>query len=140
MDSLTFNHVVNCAVEGNQVCLSAIQAVGKHLGDGIADLVNIFNPEMIVIGGAFAYGQQILMPIIEEIIAETSLPPINKSVDIKFSDHGADGCVLGAIAIVLDDIIREVAFNLTCKTVKRLHERRSKINIYSETWFKESEN
>ena len=108
-DSLTFNQVVDCAMEGNQVCLSAIQEVGKYLGEGIADLANIFNPEMVVIGGAFAYGQEILLSIINEIVSQESLPSINQSVDVAFSDHGADACVLGAVAIVLDDILREVS-------------------------------
>jgi glucokinase-like ROK family protein len=108
-DSLTFNQVVDCAIEGDQVCLSALQEVGKNLGQGIADLANIFNPEMVVIGGAFAYGRKILLSIINEIVIEESLPSINQTITVAFSDHGADACVLGAVAIVLDDIVREVS-------------------------------
>jgi glucokinase-like ROK family protein len=107
LNAMTFNQVVNCASSGNQICISAMEAVGKHLGMGIVDLTNIFNPDMVVIGGAFAYGRDILLPIIGNIVAEDALPSINESVQVVFSDHGTDACVLGAIAIVLDEILRE---------------------------------
>ena len=109
LDSLTFNQVVDYALEDDQLCLSAMEVVGKHLGTGIADLANIFNPDMVVIGGAFSYGKKILLPIIEEVISAEALPAIKQSMKVTFSKHGADACVLGAIAIVLDDILREVA-------------------------------
>jgi glucokinase-like ROK family protein len=109
LNKLTFNQVVDCALQGEQLCLSAIEEVGKNLGTGIADLANIFNPEMVVIGGAFSYGREILLPVLEETISTDTLPAVKKDLRVIFSEHGADACVLGAIAIVLDDILREIA-------------------------------
>ena len=108
-NKLTFNQVVDCALKGEQLCRSALEEVGKNLGTGIADLANIFNPEMVVIGGAFSYGQEILLPVIEETLSSETLPAVKKDLRVIFSEHGADACVLGAIAVVLDDILREVA-------------------------------
>lgn len=108
-NKLTFNQVVDCALQGEQLCRSALEEVGKNLGTGIADLANIFNPEMVVIGGAFSYGQEILLPVIEETLSSETLPAVKKDLRVIFSEHGADACVLGAIAVVLDDILREVA-------------------------------
>jgi len=82
--------------------------VGKYLGTGIADLANIFNPEMVVIGGAFSYGREILLPVLEETLSTETLPAVKKDLRVIFSEHGADACVLGAIAVVLDDILREI--------------------------------
>ena len=106
---LTFNQVVDCALQGNQICCSALEEVGKNLGTGIADLANIFNPEMVVIGGAFSYGREILLPVLEETLSAETLPAVKKDLRVIFSEHGADACVLGAIAVVLDDILREIA-------------------------------
>jgi glucokinase-like ROK family protein len=108
-NKLTFDQVVDCALQGEQLCRSALEEVGKNLGTGIADLANIFNPEMVVIGGAFSYGQEILLPVIEETLSSETLPAVKKDLRVIFSEHGADACVLGAIAVVLDDILREVA-------------------------------
>ena len=109
LNDLTFNQVVDCALQGNQICRSAMEEVGKNLGTGIADLANIFNPEMVVIGGAFSYGREIILPVLEETIATDTLPAVRKELHVTFSEHGSDACVLGAIAIVLDEILREMA-------------------------------
>jgi len=108
LNNLTFNQVVDCALQGDQLCRSALEEVGKYLGTGIADLANIFNPEMVVIGGAFSYGREILLPILEDTLSTETLPAVKKDLRIIFSEHGADACVLGAIAVVLDDILREI--------------------------------
>ena len=109
LNKLTFNQVVDSALQGDQLCLSAMEEVGKNLGLGIVDLVNIFNPEMVVIGGTFSYGREILLPVIEDTVSADTLPAIKNEMQIIFSEHGVDACVFGAIAVVLDDILREIA-------------------------------
>ncbi|MBN2677013.1 MAG: ROK family transcriptional regulator [Anaerolineaceae bacterium] len=108
-EKFTFNQVVDFALKGNQICRSAMEEVGRNLGAGIADLVNIFNPQMVVIGGAFSYGREIILPVIERMVASETLPAVRQDLRIIVSEHGADACVLGAIAVVLDDILREMA-------------------------------
>ena len=109
LKNLTFNQVVDCALQGNQLCRSALEEVGRNLGTGIADLANIFNPQMVVIGGAFSYAREIILPILENTISNETLTAVRDDLSVKFSEHGADACVLGAIAVVLDDILREIA-------------------------------
>ena len=107
-DNLTFEMVVKFALEGDSVCRQAIEEVATYLGAGIADLVNVFNPQLVVIGGAFILGKDILQPIIEKTIFSNVLQPSADSLRIGFSERGADACALGAVAIVLDDILREM--------------------------------
>ena len=108
LGKLTFNQVVDCALQGDSLCRSALEEVGKNLGTGIADLANIFNPEMVVIGGAFSYGREVILPVLENTIFTETLPAVKQDLRVTFSEHGADACVLGAIAVVLDGILREV--------------------------------
>jgi glucokinase-like ROK family protein len=107
-DNITFEMVVKFALEGDSVCRQAIEDVATYLGAGIADLVNVFNPELVVIGGAFILGKDILQPIIQKTIFSNALQPSTDSLRLAFSERGADACALGAIAIVLDDILREM--------------------------------
>jgi glucokinase-like ROK family protein len=109
LNNLTFRKIVECALHGDQLCRSAMEEVGKKLGTGIADLANIFNPEIVIVGGAFSYGREILLPVLEETISKETLPAVKQNLRVEFSEHGADACVLGAIAVVLDDILREIA-------------------------------
>ena len=106
--SLTFEKVVEFATGGNSTCRLAIEEVAHYLGVGIADLVNIFNPNLVVIGGAFILGQEILRPIIETTAYPMMLHPSGENLKIAFSELGADACVLGAVAAVLDAILREM--------------------------------
>jgi glucokinase-like ROK family protein len=107
-DNITFEMVVKFALQGDNVCRQAIEDVAINLGAGIADLVNVFNPELVVIGGVFIRGKDILQPIIEKTIFSNILQPSADNLRIAFSERGADACALGAVAIVLDDILREM--------------------------------
>ena len=107
-DNLTFEMVVKFALEGNLTCNQAIEDVARYLGEGIADLVNVFNPELVVIGGEFILGKDILQPIIEKTIFSSALQPSADGLRIAFSERGANAGAYGAVAIVLDDIFREM--------------------------------
>ncbi len=107
-NNLTFEMVVKFALEGDDICHRAIEEVATYLGEGIADLVNAFNPELVVIGGAFILGKDILQPIIEKTVFSSALQPSADNLRIAFSERGDNACALGAVAIVLDDILREM--------------------------------
>lgn len=111
VDNLTFEIVVKCALEGNVLCRQAIEAVAVYLGMGIADMVHVFNPELVLIGGAFIQAKDILQPIIERTIFSSVLQPCTDGLRVAFSDRGVNDCVLGAIAIVLDDILHEMVIS-----------------------------
>lgn len=111
LENLTFDIVVKFALNGDVICRQAIEEVAVNLGVGIADLVNIFNPDLIVIGGAFIQGKEILHSIIEKTIFSNTLQPATDNLQIKFSERSTEACVLGAVAVVLDDILREMAIN-----------------------------
>ncbi|MGD0003330.1 MAG: ROK family transcriptional regulator [Anaerolineaceae bacterium] len=106
---LTFDMVVNFGLQGDSICRQAIEDVARYLGEGIADLVNIFDPDLVVIGGGFIQGKDILQPIIEKTVFSGALQPSADSLRIVFSERGVDACAMGAVAIVLDDILREMA-------------------------------
>jgi len=110
-DNLTFEMVVKFALEGNTLCRQAIEAVAVYLGMGIADMVHVFNPELVLIGGAFIQAKDILQPIIEKTIFSNVFQPCADGLRIAFSERAANDCVLGAIAIVLDDILHEMVIS-----------------------------
>jgi predicted NBD/HSP70 family sugar kinase len=104
---LTFEGIVEAAQSGDPVALTALQEVGRNLGIGIANLVNIFNPELIVFGGVLNLASSILLPILDAVVCDNALQLSCQGLRIAASAHGIDACVMGAIALVLDDILRE---------------------------------
>jgi glucokinase-like ROK family protein len=109
LSHLTFDMVVNFGLQGDSICRQAIEDVARYVGEGLADLANIFDPDLVVIGGGFIQGKDILQPIIEKTVFSGALQPSADSLRIVFSERGVDACAMGAVAIVLDDILREMA-------------------------------
>lgn len=107
LDCINFEFVVQAAQKGDPVALAALHEVGYYLGLGVANLVNAFNPEMIVLGGALNLASPILLPVMEQTMFENALATNCEKVKIAASAHGTDACLMGTIALVLDDILRE---------------------------------
>jgi glucokinase-like ROK family protein len=107
LERISFESVVLAAGQGDSVALRALQEVGEQLGIGVSNLVNIFNPDLIVLGGALNRASTMLLPIVERIISESGLVPARENVRVAASAHGVDACLIGAIALVLEDILRE---------------------------------
>jgi glucokinase-like ROK family protein len=108
--NVTFQDVADAAKQGDAAALEAMQEVGASLGLGIANLVNIFNPQMVVLGGALAYASEILLPVIEKAVAANAMGIPSEDLKIAASAHGPDACVMGAATLVLDNILREPNF------------------------------
>jgi glucokinase-like ROK family protein len=104
---INFEIVVQAAAAGDPAALSALDQVGRYLGLGMANLVNIFNPELMVLGGALNLASPFLLPVIQQTICEDALAPSRENMRVVPSALGTDACVMGAIALVLDDILRE---------------------------------
>ncbi|HVP20613.1 MAG TPA: ROK family transcriptional regulator [Anaerolineaceae bacterium] len=111
LNRLTVDTVVEAAKDRDQIALSALREVGGHLGVGISNLINIFNPELVVVGGALSPASPWLIPIIQDQIRENALQPLIQTVKIIPSQLGVDSCVIGAVALVLDNVMQE-SFNL----------------------------
>jgi predicted NBD/HSP70 family sugar kinase len=85
---------------------AVLRDAGKYLGIGIANLVNIFNPKIVILGGALGEIGDTLIPVARETVKEESLFPMRDSLTILPSAHGTEDSVLGAVALVLDGVLR----------------------------------
>ncbi len=106
LESITFAQVIQAAEAGDVVARDALRNVGKWLGIGIANLVNTLNPELVVLGGTLALAWHILIPEIQATVQEQALKPSQQVLRIVTSAHGSEACVVGAAALVLDEILR----------------------------------
>jgi len=109
LQNIVFDDVVHAAQAGDQIAIDALGEVAFYLGIGIANLVNLFNVEVIVLGGALNTASSILLRDVERVVFANTLAPGCEHLRIIPSAHGTDACIMGAIALVLDDILREPA-------------------------------
>lgn len=105
IDSITFDHVIEAAHANDSLALDALKDIARWLGFGIANLVNIFNPQLVVLGGALARASTILIPVIETTVRENALGQPCESLKIAISAYGSEACIVGAASIVLEEIL-----------------------------------
>jgi glucokinase-like ROK family protein len=107
LTKVTLATLVEAAELEDPVANSTFEEAGVHLGIGIANLANIFDPGLIVLGGALSLCGKWLIPTIQKILQENILPPLRDKVRVEVSARGEDACAIGAAALVLDDLLRE---------------------------------
>ncbi|MCZ2126608.1 MAG: ROK family transcriptional regulator [Anaerolineales bacterium] len=90
---------------GDREALDSFHEAGQAMGQGLAGLINIFNPEKIVIGGPLSVAGEYMLPAIKKTISQYAMPGIKAQATINLSPFGADAAVIGAIAVVVDDLL-----------------------------------
>ncbi len=91
------------AVSGDELAGELILRTGRYLGVGLVNLVNIFNPELILIGGGLSQMGQLLLAPAVEVVKERAFELPAKAVRIELAHLGTDAGVLGAVALVLEE-------------------------------------
>jgi glucokinase len=88
--------VAALAVAGDEVACSVMAAVGRSLGAGLASVVNIFEPEVIVIGGGASAAGDLLLDPAREVVAQRALVPSRDFVRIVPAALGEEAGMVGA--------------------------------------------
>jgi predicted NBD/HSP70 family sugar kinase len=97
------------AADGSPAALKALDTVGRWLGVGIATLVNVFNPQVVVLGGLFGR----IHPFVEERLraelTRLALPQCWEVVEIVPATLGADAALLGAAELAFEPLLSDPA-------------------------------
>jgi glucokinase len=101
---ITGELVTQLALGGDEVSRMVVGQIGRMLGVGLANFVNIFNPDVIVVGGgAMAAGDLLLEPARAEMKAR-ALRPNRDQVKVVAARFGADAGMLGAGVMAFDEL------------------------------------
>ncbi len=113
----TLTHLVQAYKADDGVARQVLQRTAHMLGAGIANLVNLFNPELIVIGGwaGIVIGEAILGDLVE-FVKRYALPTSTASLRIGLCQFGQDAICLGAACLVLEEFL-----SLNKKFTRQIH-------------------
>lgn len=94
--------IIDAAKRGDQFAISVLNEAAHWLGKGIVYLIQIFNPELIVIGGRVTEAKEFITAPIQQAINTFSNRDISNDTQIKFSELGMKAGPMGAAAYALD--------------------------------------
>ncbi len=101
--------VLREAESGSPAALGALDSVGRWLGFGLAGLVNVFNPRLVVLGGLFCRIHPFVAGTVEQELDRLALPAPRGLVRVVPATLGVDAPLLGAAELAFEPILTDPA-------------------------------
>lgn len=99
LDTLEAKDIFDAAKEGDKFSLDLVEYEAEYLAMGIGNILNIINPEKIVLGGGVAMAGEILMNPVKEKLKKYALPVTLKNMEIVQGVLGNEAGIKGAVGL-----------------------------------------
>jgi glucokinase len=104
LSRVTSEEVYQAAREGDETALRVFKEMGSYLGLGLVNLVNLFNPEKIVIGGKVSGAWDYFIGSATEVVRQRAMKGQKEQVEIVRAECGDDAGILGAAYAALKEV------------------------------------
>ncbi|HEX2766211.1 MAG TPA: ROK family transcriptional regulator [Candidatus Limnocylindria bacterium] len=101
--------LVEAAARGEEAARAALEEVATWLGIGLATLVNVFNPSLVVLGGVFERIHPLVGATVERVLTERSLPASREQLRVVPGRLGEDAPILGAAELAFEELLSDPA-------------------------------
>lgn len=102
---LKMEDIINAANNDDVLAIELIAKIGENLGRGIALLINLFNPELVILGGSLAATEEYIRLPIKSAINKYSLSLVNQDTSLKMSMLGERAGIIGACLLVRNRLL-----------------------------------
>lgn len=102
-EDLTSQKVYQAGKEGDELAIEVFRRMGVYLGIGLASLINVLNPEIVVIGGGLSNGWDLFEKHMHQQVLERAFPIPARRVKIVRAQCGDDAGLLGAAKLAFGD-------------------------------------
>jgi glucokinase-like ROK family protein len=109
VEKITAVDVANAARSGDLVAQQILVTAGDHLGIAIAGLVNLFNPNVIIVGGGVAQIGDLFLEPVRKAVQKRSLPAAAQAVRITTALLGRRSSGMGAVVQALSSALHKIA-------------------------------
>ena len=100
-ETTPIDRVFSAARDGDTETIKMLNERAEYLGIALANLVNIFNPELVILGGMFAQGKDLLIPHAAETMRNKAFAGMGEKVRVETTGFGWRAGVVGASALAL---------------------------------------
>lgn len=98
-DDITLEDICAAAADGDPLAVEVIEKLGHYLGSAIAIVINLFNPEKVLIGGAINLAKNVLYPVVQQCIEEQTMPVYHQDLELVESRFYKQATMPGAALI-----------------------------------------
>ena len=105
-EEITGRLVTKHAIDGDGIAVEVVATIGRRLGVALSSLANIFDPDVIVIGGGVSAAGDLLLEPAREQLRSRALPPMNETPVLPAA-MGPDSGFIGAAEMALEESVSE---------------------------------
>ncbi|MDQ0256089.1 glucokinase-like ROK family protein [Evansella vedderi] len=96
--------IYQCALAGDPLSIEMLEKTGRYIGIGIVNVIHLFNPSLVIIGGGVSKAGDFILEPLKEIVQSRALTSKAKESKIILSALGEEGSLIGAVTLVLSDM------------------------------------
>jgi predicted NBD/HSP70 family sugar kinase len=111
LDQVSIELIAQAAAENDSLAFRVLHEAASYIANGLADLVNLLNPRIIIFGGAlFRAAPHLLSDPLRSIIKQRSLEKSSNDVQLQVSPLGSEAGALGASRLIAEKILEDLYF------------------------------
>ncbi len=104
IEKIEIKTIVDAANEGDQYAINILSEIGYNLGKGLAVLIQILNPELVILGGRMSEANQYITTPVKQSLNTYCMPKLREQSSIVISELGQNVGIMGAVAMVMENI------------------------------------
>ena len=98
----TYKKIMEAAAKGDKFAVELLSEAGYNIGRGVAILIHLLNPELIILSGRGSAAGKIWLAPIQQAINEHCIPKISENTEVQISSLGYEAELIGAAALVME--------------------------------------
>ncbi len=103
----SIENILDAAQHGDRFAVELFTEAGYNIGRGVAILIHLLNPEMVILSGRGSTAGKVLMAPIQQALNEHCIPRLSHSTEIEISTLGYMAELIGAAALVMENFEKE---------------------------------
>jgi len=106
LNQISAEIVATAANQGDKLGRSIMEETGEYLGTGVANIINLFNPELVIMGGGVARAGDLIFEPLKKAVQKRAFSVSAEAAKIMPVSLGKDCTVIGAAALVLKEMFK----------------------------------
>lgn len=103
-EHISLARIIQAANQDDIFAIELLQKAGEKIGEALASLIHLFNPELIVIGGEITGANELILSSVRKAIDKYTITRLKNQCTIKTSTLTDQSCILGTLSLVMEHL------------------------------------